>query len=150
MRRSLPPTAVAAVAILATTLLTTVSALAVEKPNPEDMRLLRRPDIHGDQIVFGYAGDLWLVGSAGGEARRLTATVGYLTFPKFSPDGQRIAFSGNYDGNIDIYTIPAVGGEPVRLTYHPGFDRVIDWQPGGNAVRFQSGRRSHSGRELQL
>ena len=69
----------------------------------------------------------------GGQARRLTGSVGYQTQPKFSPDGQTIAFSGNYDGNNDVYTIPAGGGEPVRLTWHPGWDRVIDWQPDGKA-----------------
>ncbi len=118
--------------------------------NAEDMRLLRSPDIHGDTIVFGYAGDLWTVPAAGGEARRLTGSVGYQINPKFSPDGQSIAFTGNYDGNNDIYTMPTIGGEPARLTWHPGFDRVIDWQPGGKAVRFQSGRESRTGRDQQL
>ena len=120
------------------------------QPNAEDMRLLRSPDIYGDTIVFGYAGDLWTVSSAGGEARRLTGSVGYQINPKFSPDGQSIAFTGNYDGNNDVYTMPTIGGEPDRLTWHPGFDRVIDWQPGGQAVRFQSGRESRTGRDQQL
>ncbi len=140
-------------AMLAVTL-TALPVLATDvvdgKPNPKDMRLLRSPDIHGDTIVFGYAGDLWTVSAAGGQARRLTGSVGYQINPKFSPDGQSIAFTGNYDGNNDVYTIPAVGGEPVRLTWHPGFDRVIDWQPDGQAVRFQSGRESRTGRDQQL
>ncbi|MFT5233276.1 MAG: tricorn protease, partial [Candidatus Krumholzibacteriia bacterium] len=119
-------------------------------PDTEDMRLLRTPDIHGDTIVFGYAGDLWAVNSAGGEARRLTSSVGYQLNPKFSPDGQTIAFTGNYDGNNDVYTISTVGGEPHRMTWHPFFDRVVDWQPDGKAVRFQSGRESRTGRDLQL
>ena len=118
--------------------------------NPDDMRLLRTPDIHGDLIVFGYAGDLWTVPTTGGTARRLTGSVGYQLNPKFSPDGRTIAFTGNYDGNNDVYTIPAAGGEPVRLTWHPGFDRVVDWQPDGSSVRFQSSRESRTGRDLQL
>ena len=109
-------------------------------PDPSDMRLLRYPDIHGDTIVFSYAGDLWTVSAQGGQARRLTGSVGYQSQAKFSPDGQTIAFSGNYDGNNDVYLIPAGGGEPVRLTWHPGWDRVIDWQPDGKSVRFQSPR----------
>jgi len=130
------------------------SALAADvvdgTANAEDMRLLRSPDIHGDTIVFGYAGDLWAVATSGGQARRLTGSVGYQFNAKFSPDGQTIAFSGNYDGNNDVYTIPTVGGEPARLTWHPGLDRVIDWQPDGDTVRFQSGRESRTGRDQQL
>jgi tricorn protease len=119
-------------------------------PDTSDMRLLRYPDIHGDTIVFSYAGDLWTVSSKGGEARRLTGSVGYQNQAKFSPDGKTIAFSGNYDGNNDVYLIPAEGGEPERLTWHPGGDRVIDWQPDGKSVRFQSRRESRTGRDLQL
>ncbi len=119
-------------------------------PDPNDMRLLRNPDIHGDTIVFTYAGDLWTVSAQGGQARRLTGSVGYQSQPKFSPDGSTIAFSGNYDGNRDVYTIPTSGGEPVRLTWYPAWDRVIDWQPDGKSVRFQSPRESRTGRDDQL
>jgi len=114
------------------------------------MRLLRMPDIHRDTVVFVYAGDLWTVSAQGGEARRLTSSVGQETNPKFSPDGQWLAFSGEYDGNHDVYVMPAGGGEPVRLTFHPGWDRVIDWEPDGRRIRFQSPRASHTGRDLQL
>ncbi|MFO7610430.1 MAG: PDZ domain-containing protein [Candidatus Krumholzibacteriia bacterium] len=120
------------------------------EPDFADTRLLRMPDIHGDTIVFVYAGDLWTVPAAGGQATRLTGSVGYLQQPKFSPDGRTIAFTGNYDGNDDVYAVPSAGGEPVRLTWHPGYDRVIDWQPDGKAVRFQSGRETRTGRDLQL
>ena len=120
------------------------------EPDHTDMRLLRNPDIHGDRIVFGYAGNLWMVGRNGGQAVRLTTSEGYQSQPKFSPDGRYIAFSGNYDGNNDVYVMPADGGEPVRLTYHPGWDRVIDWQPDGRSIRFQSARASRTGRDLQL
>ena len=120
------------------------------EPDFTDARLLRNPDIHGDQIVFTYAGDLWSVPARGGEARRLTAAPGRISQPKFSPDGRTVAFTGNYDGNPDVYVVPAAGGEPARLTWHPSFDRVIDWQPDGSAIRFQSQRASNTGRDLKL
>jgi tricorn protease len=123
---------------------------AAPAADPDDMRLLRMPDVHGDALVFVYGGDLWLASGSGGEARRLTSSVGYEYSPKFSPDGRWIAFSGEYDGNPDVYVMPAAGGEPVRLTFHPGADRVIDWQPDGESIRFQSARQSHTGRDLQL
>jgi tricorn protease len=119
-------------------------------PDTSDMRLLRYPDIHGDTIVFSYAGNLWTVSAQGGQAVRLTSSVGFQSSAKFSPDGSSIAFSGNYDGNHDVYSIPSVGGEPKRLTWHPGRDRVIDWQNDGQSVRFQSQRQSRTGRDLQL
>jgi len=131
-----------------------LAALAADpvlgEADPTDMRLLRFPDIHGDSIVFIQAGDLWVVSAEGGQATRLTSSVGYQTQPKFSPDGATIAFTGNYDGNDDVFLIPATGGEPERLTWHPGFDRVIDWQPDGQSVRFQSRRESRTGRDMQL
>jgi len=128
-------------------------SLALAAPDTadnEDMRLLRMPDIHQDTVVFVYAGDLWTVPAAGGEARRLTSSPGLETNPKFSPDGQWIAFSAEYDGNPDVYVMPARGGEPTRLTYHPDRDRVIDWEPDGRRIRFQSARQSLTGRDLQL
>ena len=83
----------------------------------DEARLLRFPTTNGNEIVFSYAGDLYKVPATGGEARRLTAHPGYEMFPRFSPDGRTIAFTGQYDGNTEVYTIPADGGEPVRLTY---------------------------------
>jgi len=115
-----------------------------------DMRLLRNPDIHGDQVVFVHGRDLWTVSAEGGTARRLTSHVGSESEPKFSPDGRWIAFSGDYDGNNDVYVIPSEGGEPQRLTWHPYPDRVIDWEPDGKSVRFQSNRTSFTSRESEL
>ncbi len=83
----------------------------------EEARLLRFPTIHGEQLVFSYAGDLYTVNSTGGVARRLTNHEGYNIFPRFSPDGSYIAFTGQYDGNTEVYLIPAQGGIPQRLTY---------------------------------
>ena len=84
--------------------------------------LLRFPTVSKSQIVFNYAGDLWTVSRDGGEALRLTAGIGIETLPYFSPDGTMIAFTGEYDGNVDVFIIPAAGGVPKRLTYHPGRD----------------------------
>ena len=84
----------------------------------QEARLLRFPTIHGDQLVFSYAGDLYAVSAQGGVARKLTNDAdGYEMFAKFSPDGKQIAFTAQYDGNTEVYLMPAAGGEPVRLTY---------------------------------
>ncbi len=83
----------------------------------DEARLLRFPATNGTDIVFSYAGDLFTAPLAGGEAKRLTSHIGYEMFAKYSPDGKTIAFTGEYDGNREVYIIPAGGGEPVRLTY---------------------------------
>lgn len=89
----------------------------------EESRLLRFPAVHGDQIVFSYAGDLYTVEKAGGIARKLTSDIGYEMFARFSPDGKKIAFTGQYDGNTEVYSIPAEGGVPQRLTYTAALSR---------------------------
>jgi len=89
----------------------------------QEARLLRFPTIHGNRIVFCYGGDLYTVSAKGGMARRLTSDVGYEMFPKFSPDGKKIAFTGQYDGNTEVYIMPAEGGVPTRLTYTPTLSR---------------------------
>jgi tricorn protease len=113
-------------------------------------KLLRFPDLHGDKVVFTYAGDLWTAAAGGGMASRLTAHPGLELFAKFSPDGKQIAFTGQYDGDEQVYLIPATGGEPRQLTYHPargplpdrwGVDnQVYGWAPDGSAVLFRSMR----------
>ena len=103
-----------------------------------DARMLRFPDISADKIVFVYAGDLWTVLKEGGLARKLSSPKGHELFPKFSPDGQMIAFSGNYDGNSDVYVMPAAGGTPERLTHHPGADLVVEWYPDGKHILYRS------------
>ena len=112
--------------------------------------LMRTPTLNKTHIVFSYAGDLWSVGRDGGEASRLTTGVGREFSPLFSPDGQWIAFTGEYDGNVDIYVMPAAGGVPRRLTYHPGQDQLAGWTPDGKSVLFVSGRQSDSGNTGQL
>ena len=83
-------------------------------------RLLRFPDIYKDKVVFVYGADLWLASTNGGIARRITTHPGRELFPKFSPDGKWIAFTGQYDGNFNVYVMPAEGGQPKQLTYYQG------------------------------
>jgi len=116
----------------------TVAATA----SAQGTRLLRHPALSRDLIAFEYAGDLWVVARAGGQARRLTATPGFETDPQFSPDGSRIAFTATVAGNTDVYVVPTAGGDPSRLTYHPGADRVRGWSPDGLRVIFGSARLS--------
>jgi tricorn protease len=108
-----------------------------------EARLLRFPDIHGNTITFSHGGDLWTVPASGGVARRLTSGEGLELFPRFSPDGKWIAFTGQYDGTSDVYVVPAAGGEPRRLTWYPsrdlsdrmGFDNmVVGWTPDGKVL----------------
>ena len=107
-----------------------------------DARMFRQPAVSKDQIAFVYAGDIWVVPKKGGTAVRLSSPAGEESFPRFSPDGSKIAYSAAYDGNLDVYVVSAAGGEPTRLTYHPMQDRVIDWHPDGKRVLFASGRES--------
>ena len=96
------------------------------------------PALHDHTIVFEAEGDLWSVADSGGTAHRLTTSSGGEAFPRFSPDGTWIAFTGEYDGNPDVYVIPADGGEPRRLTWHPEVDQVIDWTPDGKSILYRS------------
>ncbi len=106
--------------------------------------LLRDPTISRTQIAFTYGGDIWIVSRRGGEARRLVTGVHLAGAPYFSPDGTKIAFSSNYDGNVNVYVVNAEGGEPKRLTYHPGSDVAVGWTRDGEHVLFRSPRASYS------
>ena len=116
-----------------------VSAAPLEQPH-----LLQRPALTQTQIVFNYAGDLWTVDRKGGRATRLTVGVGIETQPVVSPDGQTVAFSGEYDGNTDVFTIPIGGGVPKRITYHPAADVPVAWTPDGSRIVFRSNRAASS------
>ncbi|AXT62225.1 protease [Aquimarina sp. AD10] len=105
-------------------------------------QLLRQPTISDTEVVFVYANDLWKSSLQGGNAIRLTSNEGAEFSPHFSKDGKTIAFTAQYDGNTDVYTIPSGGGEPKRLTWHPGGDFVQGWTPEGT-ILFRSGRESH-------
>ena len=115
-----------------------------------DARLLRMPAISQTDIAFVYAGDIWVVPKTGGTAMRLTTPAGPESFPRFSPDGSRIAFTGDYDGNEDIYILPTTGGMPERVTYHPMPDRMLQWYADGKELLFASGRESYRNRFSQL
>ena len=107
--------------------------------------LLRKPTVSKTQIAFSYGGDLWVVDRRGGEARRLTSDIGIEIDPLFSPDGSMIAFTGEYDGNEDVYVMPTAGGIPKRLTTHPGPDQVVGWTRDGERIVFRSSRDSYAG-----
>jgi len=119
----------------------------------EEARVLRFPAIYKDQVVFTYAGDLYTVPVSGGIARKLTSHIGYECFARFSPDGKYIAFTGEYDGNREVYIIPSEGGIPKRLTYTPVLSRddvsdrmgpnniVMGWTPDGERIIFRSRMR---------
>jgi tricorn protease len=106
--------------------------------------LLQKPAVSRTHVVFAFADDLWIVSRKGGEAKRLTSGPGVETDPVFSPDGKRVAFTGEYEGNTDVYVVGAEGGVPKRLTYHPGQDRAVGWTPDGKNVLFLSTRDSYS------
>ena len=107
-----------------------------QAPAAQEARLLRFPAIHGNQVVFTYAGDLFTVPATGGVARRLTTDTGFEMFARFSPDGKSLAFTGQYDGNTEVYLMPADGGVPKRLTFTAtlGRDDVSDRMGPNNIV----------------
>ena len=105
--------------------------------------LANSPTVSKTQVVFAYGGYLWSVPRDGGDARQLT-TGGHEGVPVFSPDGKWMAFTGQYDGNADVYIMPAGGGEPVRLTWHPGQDWVVGWTPDSKRVLFFSDREAYA------
>ncbi|MFT4221723.1 S41 family peptidase [Dysgonomonas sp.] len=116
----------------------------------QEARLLRFPSTNGSEVVFSYAGDLYKAPINGGEAKRLTSHIGYEMFSKFSPDGKVIAFTGQYDGNTEVYTVPSTGGEPLRLTYTATNARddigdrmgpnniVMGWTPDGKDIIYRN------------
>ena len=123
----------------------------------EDMtegRLMRFPDVYKDKLVFSYGGDLWFGSASGGVARRITSHPGLELFPKFSPDGNWIAFTGQYDGNFNVYVIPSEGGEPKQLTFLPDVasvpermgpnNMVITWFPDSKRILFLSRRDTYN------
>ncbi len=136
--------------------------LTVDTNAQEESRLLRFPAVYDNQVVFSYAGDLYTVSRSGGTARQLTNYVGYEMFARFSPDGKTIAFTGQYDGNTEVFTIPSYGGKPVRLTYTATLKRdaigdrmgpnniVMAWSPDGKNIVYRSRRYSFNSFRGQL
>jgi len=121
--------------VLVTCLATTAAA--------SEPTLYRSPTVNRTHVVFAYAGDLWSVPRSGGDATRLTTGVGDESDPVFSPDGAVVAFTGQYDGNTDVYVVAAGGGVPRRLTWHPGADEAVGWTRDGTRVLLASPRASH-------
>ena len=130
------------------------AALVLASPAAAQTKLLRYPDVHGDRVAFCYGGDVWTAPLAGGLAARITAHAGQELFPKFSPDGRWIAFTGQYEGDEQIYVVPSEGGVPKRLTWYPargpmpprgGMDnQVYGFTPDGKNVLFRSLRDAES------
>lgn len=114
--------------------------------NPGESRMMTDPSVSSSHIVFVYANDLWLTDLDGANVTRLTANEGAEFAPNFSPDGKIIAFTGQYDGNTDVFTIPVEGGAPNRLTWHPDADVVRGFTPDGKSILFSSTRESFTGR----
>ncbi len=141
-------------------LLCALVALLLAPVSRAQTKLLRFPDVHEDKIVFVYGGDLWVASTSGGIATRLTAHPGLELFPKFSPDGKWIAFTGQYDGDEQVYVIPSTGGIPRQLTFYPargplpprwGYDnQVYGWTPDGKSVLFRSMRDHFELADTQL
>ncbi|MBD3336651.1 MAG: peptidase S41 [Candidatus Eisenbacteria bacterium] len=110
-----------------------------------DTRLLSQPAVGGERIAFIYAENLWTAELSGEGVRQMTTHKGEEFGPCFSPDGSRVAFSAEYDGNADVYIMSAEGGAPQRLTWHPGLDLALGFTPDGAAVLFRSQRETHAG-----
>lgn len=128
-------------AVIAATALTTLAGEA---------RLMRFPATNGNEVTFSYAGDLYRVSIHGGTAQRLTSHNGYEAFARYSPDGSQLAFTGQYDGNTEVYLMPATGGTPQRLTYTASNPRddwgdrmgpnniCMTWTPDGQGVIYRN------------
>ncbi|HEV8232164.1 MAG TPA: peptidase S41, partial [Thermoanaerobaculia bacterium] len=129
---------------------TAIAATTASAPDIHDTRLLSEPAVSADRIAFIYANDLWTCALDGSNARRLTADVGVESSPSFSSDGNWIAFSAQYEGNIDVYVVSSDGGVPKRLTWHPGNDIANGFTPDGKSVLFTSPRNVYTARYTQL
>jgi tricorn protease len=139
---------------LSASLASLAAALLLSFPAAAQTKLLRFPDVHGNRVAFCYGGDIWTAPSTGGLAARLTAHAGQELFPKFSPDGKWIAFTGQYEGDEQVYVVSSEGGVPKRLTWYPahgpgaprhgGDNQVYGWTPDGAKVLFRSLRDAES------
>ncbi|MCC5935066.1 MAG: PD40 domain-containing protein [Balneolales bacterium] len=152
----------ALVAVLLLQAVPAAAAVLAQDQHDDNTRLLRFPATNGEQIVFTFAGNLFTVGIEGGVARQLTNHEGFEMFPRFSPDGTEIAFTGQYDGNTEVYLMPAEGGIPQRLTITATLGRddvgdrmgpnniVMGWHPTLDAVLYRSRKRSFNAFQGQL
>jgi tricorn protease len=131
-------------------LVITGGATTIARVDVTDTRLLAQPATSATHVAFVYAGDLWVAKHDGTDVRRLTSDDGLESNAAFSPDGRRIAFTAQYEGNADVYVVPVEGGVPTRLTWHPGADIVQAFTTDGAAVLFTSGRAVFTNRYTQL
>src|SRR5450755_5060672 len=115
-------------------------ALLLPVLSQAQVKLLRHPTYSNGKVAFSYLGDLWIANENGSGVQRLTDNQARDVFPRFSPDGNWIAFSSNREGNYDVYVIPAAGGEPRQLTFNSANDDVVGWTPDGKKVLFASTR----------
>ena len=113
-------------------------------------KLMQYPDVSDTHITFTYGDDVWIASKSGGIANRLSSPIGSESFPRFSPDGKKIAYTANYNGNNDVYVINSNGGIPKRLTFHGMNDRVLGWTADGKSVLFASSRESGRQRYSQF
>ncbi|MGQ0849946.1 MAG: S41 family peptidase [Actinomycetota bacterium] len=94
----------------------------------------RHPTVHRDRIIFVAEDDLWAVSTDGGEAHRLTANPGTVSYPRLSPDGRHLAFIGRDEGKLDVFLMPSGGGSARRLTFFGSISQVVGWTPGSDSV----------------
>ena len=134
-----------------TTLLPVLLASFVATAADGPTLLLRQPTVGGGKVAFVYAGVLWLSDLEDSPPRRLTVHEGLERDPHLSPDGSLLAFTGEYDGNADVYVVPTSGGQPQRVTWHPGVDSVRGWGPDGRILfRSERGTATRKGGRLYL
>jgi tricorn protease len=117
-----------------------VAALLAPIASQAQVKLLRHPTYSNGKVAFSYLGDLWVANENGSGVQRLTDNAARDVFPRFSPDGNWIAFSSNREGNYDVYVVPATGGKPRQLTFHSADDNVVNWSPDGKKILFTSSR----------
>ena len=117
-----------------------LAALLLPAVSQAQVKLLRHPTYSNGKVAFSYLGDLWIANENGSGVQRLTDNQARDVYPRFSPDGNWIAFSSNREGNYDVYVIPATGGKPRQLTFHSADDNVVGWTPDGKKIVFTSGR----------
>lgn len=127
-------------------LATSAFAAPMVAAQDNETKLLRDPSLSDDKLAFAYAGDIWVANADGSNPVRLTSHAATERDPIFSPDGTKIAYTANYDGNDDVFVIGVNGGEPQRLTWYPGSDEALDWLPDGETVALVSTRGRNSGR----
>jgi tricorn protease len=138
-------------ACLLSVLLSAVGSLiGVQAVDLRDTRLLSQPSVSKEHVAFVYAGDIWVANLDGSGARPLTTHEGPESNPRLSLDGKYVAFSGQYDGNIDVFVVPVAGGAPTRLTWHPAPDTVVGFTPDSGAVLFASPRAAFNNRYNRL